>query len=374
LKLLHVSDTHVGFAAYSRVTPEGLNAREQDFFDAFRRSIDVAIQRDVDVVLHSGDLFDSVRPTNRALHHVMDQCRRLHAAGIPFVVISGNHEAPRLRETGAVLRLLEFVPGVTAVYKGRTEVVRVLDLAIHATPHAADNDALQAQLGEVRPAADARWNVATLHAGVVGVGDFRTGEFHEQVVPQNALPQGMDYVALGHYHRAVEVAPKAWYAGSTERCTFKECGEEKSVNLVDLEKGTVEVLALPTRPMRMLATLGCEGVNEADIAGLVYGRLAEARLQDAIARLRVTGIPAHVHATLDFKRIKTLTEAAFHFDLQPEIVRRAASGVASAALGSLEDEFEGFLSQRTLQGDNRPQILALAKELLVEAAAQGGSS
>jgi len=373
VRLLHVSDTHVGFAAYSRVTPEGLNAREQDFFDAFRRVVDLAIAERVDVVLHSGDLFDSVRPTNRALHHVMDQCRRLHEARIPFVVISGNHEAPRLRETGAVLRLLEFVPGVRAVYKGRTEVVRVGDLAIHATPHAADNDALLAQLRDVRPLADARWNVATLHAGVVGVGDFRTGEFHEQVVPQNELPQGMDYVALGHYHRAVEVAPRAWYAGSTERCSFKECGEEKGVNLVDLRKGAVEPRILPSRPMRMLPTLSCEGVDEATIPGALYERLASADLRDAIARLRVTGIPAHVHATLDFRRVKSLTEAAFHFDLQPDIIRREAQGVASAALGSLEDEFEGFLSRRTLQGDNRDALLAEAKTLLAEAAA-GGSS
>ncbi|MEA3198972.1 MAG: repair protein SbcD/Mre11 [Thermoplasmata archaeon] len=367
MKLLHVSDTHVGFAAYSRVTPEGLNAREQDFFDAFRRAIDVALEKRVDVVLHSGDLFDSVRPTNRALHHVMDQCRRLHEAGIPFVVISGNHEAPRLRETGAVLRLLEFIPGVRAVYKGKTEVVRVGDLAIHATPHAADNDALLAQLRAVRPAEGARWNVAALHAGVVGVGDFRTGEFHEQVVPQNEIPPGMDYVALGHYHRAVEVAPKVWYAGSTERCTFKECGETKSVNLVDLARGTVTPLSLPARRMEMLPPVRCEGMAEADAPGAVYDALGAADLQDAIARLRVTGIPAHVHATLDFRRVKQLTQGAFHFDLQPEIVRRENAGVVSAALGSLEDEFEGFLSQRTL-GADRDAVLREAKALLASAA------
>src|ERR1051325_11945722 len=111
MRLLHASDTHVGFSAYHRVTPEGLNQREADFFAAFERVIDLAIAEKVDVVLHTGDLFDSVRPTNRALSFVMGELRRLHEARIPFIVISGNHEAPRLRETGAVLRLLEFIPG-----------------------------------------------------------------------------------------------------------------------------------------------------------------------------------------------------------------------------------------------------------------------
>lgn len=364
-----MSDTHVGFSVYNRVNGEGLNQREADFFDAFHRAVDVAIEQRVDVLLHSGDLFDSVRPTNRAISHVLAEARRLHEARIPFVVISGNHEAPRLRETGAVLRLLDFVPGVHAVYKGRTEVVRIGDLAIHATPHAASNDDLLRELREVRPDPSARYNVATLHAGVMGVGDFRTGEFHEQVVPQNELPQGMDYTALGHYHRCTEIAPGVWYAGSTERCTFREVGETKSVNLVDLAKGTVTPLALPSRPMLDLRALACQGMDEAEIPGALYARLADAPLEGAIARLRVTGLPAHIYATLDFARIKELAGSALHFELQPEIVREDSPGLATETIGELPDEFEAFLGRRSLQGDNRDAILATAKELLAKAAA-----
>lgn len=369
MKLLHVSDTHVGYSVYHRVNSEGLNQREVDFFDGLHRAIDVAIEQGVDVVLHSGDLFDSVRPTNRAISHVLAEAKRLHDARIPFVVISGNHEAPRLRETGAVLRLLDFVPGVHAVYKGRTEIIRVGELTIHATPHAASNDDLLEELRNVRPDPTARWNVATLHAGVMGVGDFRTGEFHEQVVPQNELPQGMDYTALGHYHRCTEVAPKVWYAGSTERCTFREVGETKSVNLVDLARGTVGPIELPARPMLDLKTLQCQGMDEAEIPGALYGRLAEARLEGAIARLRVTGLPAHIYTTLDFSRIKQMTSGALHFELQPEIVREDSPGLATETIGELPDEFDAFLSRRSLQGDNRDALLAAGKALLAKAAA-----
>jgi hypothetical protein len=386
VKLLHVSDTHIGFAAYARVTQDGLNQREADLFDAFRRVIDLAIAERVDVVLHSGDLFDSVRPTNRALTFVMGELVRLHAASIPFVVISGNHEAPRLRETGAVLRLLDFIPGVRAVYKGAYERVRIGELAIHCVPHAASNEALREQLALAVPDASARWNVATLHAGVLGVGDFRTGEFNEQVVPQNELPQGMDHVALGHYHRATEVAPGVWYAGSTERITFREVGETKSVCLVDLARGTVETRALPTRPMIDLPALSCAGMQEADIAPALYGRLGEARLDGAgrddgssasspagcgaIARLRVTALPAHVYAALDFERVKKLTAGALHFDLQPEIVRATADGrQATPTLGALGDEFEAFLDQRALQGADRDGLAREARALLSEAGA-----
>jgi DNA repair exonuclease SbcCD nuclease subunit len=369
MKLLHMSDTHVGFANYSRMTPDGLNQREQDVFDAFRRAVDVAIARRVDVVLHSGDVFDSVRPTNRAIGHVLGECVRLREAHIPFVVISGNHEAPRLRETGAVLRLLDFIPGVHAVYRGQYEKVRIGELSIHAVPHTADNETLAAQLGLVHQDASARYNVATLHAGVVGVGDFRTGEFHEQVVDLSQIPRNMDYVALGHYHRAVEVAPKAWYAGSTERFTFRECGETKSVNLVDLEVGNVETIPLPTRAMIDLPWLRCEGMADADIAPALYATLDSAAA-DSICRLRVSGLPAHVYSALDFQRIKQATARAMHFEPSYEIVRSEQVGLASEALGDLGIEFDAFLAQRTLTGMDRAELLATATALLRDAASK----
>lgn len=315
-------------------------------------------------MLHTGDLFDSVRPTNRAISHVLAEVMRLHEARIPFVVISGNHEAPRLRETGAVLRLLEFLPGVHAIYKGRTEVVRLGDLAIHATPHAASNEALLEELRAVRADPTARHNVAALHAGVLGVGDFRTGEFHEQVVPQNELPQGMDYVALGHYHRAVELAERVWYAGSTERCTFRECGETKSVNVVDLARGTVRVVPLEARPMLDLAPLACEGLEESTIPQALYERLEREVVADAIVRLRVTALPAHVYATLDFRRIRQASAQALHLELQTEIARRDAGGLQAEAIGALGDEFEGFMSRRALAGEDRDALVALGKTLL----------
>lgn len=348
------------------MNPEGLNQREADLFDAFARAIDLAIERRVDVVLHSGDVFDSVRPTNRAISHVLQQARRLHDAGIPFVVLSGNHEAPRLKETGAVLRLLDFVPGVTSVYKGRTETIRIRDLAIHATPHAPTTDELRAQLAAIRPDAGARWNVAALHAGVMGVGDFRTGEFNEQVVAQNELPQGMDYTALGHYHGCIEVAPTVWYAGSTERCSFRERDEVKSVNLVDLARGTVEQLPLPSRPMLDLPPLACAGLVEDRVGPAILERLTSTPLEGVIARLKVTGLRPHVYAGLDFGKLRAATAAALHFDLQTELLRDENAQAAGEAMGSLPVEFEAFLATKVIPHD-RDAVLALGRRLLAEA-------
>jgi len=57
---------------------------------------------------------------------------RLSEEGIPFVAISGNHETPRLKETGSVFSLFEHILHVHAVYGNHYELVDVDDLKVHA--------------------------------------------------------------------------------------------------------------------------------------------------------------------------------------------------------------------------------------------------
>ncbi|HRU11914.1 MAG TPA: DNA repair exonuclease, partial [Methanomassiliicoccales archaeon] len=101
MRIAHVADTHVGFTAYRRTDPEtGMNQREVDVYRAFERLVDSLIAKRPDAVLHSGDLFDSVRPSNRALSVVLEQLLRLSREGIPIVLIAGNRSTPR-RGAGA---------------------------------------------------------------------------------------------------------------------------------------------------------------------------------------------------------------------------------------------------------------------------------
>ena len=41
MKIIHFSDTHLGFSEYSKLDPEtGINQREQDFYNAWNYIID----------------------------------------------------------------------------------------------------------------------------------------------------------------------------------------------------------------------------------------------------------------------------------------------------------------------------------------------
>jgi len=105
-RLLHTSDTHLGYRQYH------LDERRQDFADAFAEVVSAAIQQDVDAVVHAGDLFHTSRPGITPLQTVLTELQRLQDANIPFLLIVGNHERTHdrnwvelLQEIGLATRL-----------------------------------------------------------------------------------------------------------------------------------------------------------------------------------------------------------------------------------------------------------------------------
>lgn len=369
MRVLHVSDTHLGHAAYHKVTAQGLNQREEDVHAAFTRVVDKALELRPDVVLHSGDLFDVVRPTNRAVGQAVEQLLRLARARIPVVAIAGNHEAPRLRETGSVFRFLEFFEGLRPVYKGQSEVVRIGDLAIHAVPQAASEVEVRRQLEEVRPLGEARFNVLSAHVAVSGIRAFSMGEFNEHVIPTSALHPDFDYVALGHFHGCTQVADNAWYAGSTERMSFSEAGQPKGFLLTDLDAGKTEFHPVATRTMLDLPSLDVDGFDAPAVQQAVVRAVEEAQPAGKIVRLKVQRIPRHVHAGLDLARIQRAGRDALHCEVRFELVRsgEGAQGANDDAIGPLAEEFDRFLASQPLEGVDRARVRARAVEFLQEA-------
>jgi exonuclease SbcD len=349
-KIFHVADTHIGYSAYRRVDEAtGLNQREVDTYDAFKQFVDRAIAEKPDMILHAGDLFDSVRPTNRAISFVMEQLLRLNEAGIPFVVISGNHETPRLKETGSVFSLFEHIPHVHAVYNNHYELVAIGDVRIHAIPH---GDNIEAEKQKLLSHNDpAGLNIALLHASVYGVGKqtFLMDEFNEQLITIHDLT-GFDYVALGHYHGYTRVRDDVYYAGSTERFSFNEVNEAKGFLEVQLSKENEErevtFHELETRAMVDLEPVVCTNLDGHEIKRAITDRIQESNPQDKVVRLKVLDIPLAVYHVLDFDDLKRLTKTAVHFEIKYEFRRdNEALTAEQPSFRSLHTEFEHFMEQ-----------------------------
>ena len=112
MKILHISDTHLGFSAYRKATPDGINQREIDTYDAFNQFIKYAVKSKPDLIIHGGDLFDSVRPNNRAITFAINQILQISKKKIPIIIIAGNHEHPKLKETGHIFSIFDHIENV----------------------------------------------------------------------------------------------------------------------------------------------------------------------------------------------------------------------------------------------------------------------
>ena len=95
LKILHCADIHLGYETHGRHDAEtGLNTRLLDFKRCFDFMVERALAEDIDVFLFAGDAYRTADPTPTQ-QKLFAQCLQpIATAGIPIVMITGNHDHP----------------------------------------------------------------------------------------------------------------------------------------------------------------------------------------------------------------------------------------------------------------------------------------
>ncbi len=375
MKIVHMADTHIGHSRYNRIDPEtGLNVREKDVYDSFNRAIDMIIGISPDVVVHAGDLFDSVRPTNRALSVGIGGILRLADAGIEVVVISGNHSTPRMRETGSPFKLLEkevirsgAADRVHPVFRGAYKKVEIEDVIFHAIPH-MDPSPFSDAAKNLRPLRGRR-NVAVLHAGYMGLLPFRNSDENNEILLQSSdvVGKGFDYIALGHFHDFTKVEENIYYSGSTERFSFSEKGRKKGFLEVDLDSMDVVFHELPTRPMFELPPIDAKDLGASELISEIRKVVEGRDIEGAIVRLRMSGVGREVWSALDRRALGPITSPALHFSLEPSFLDSAGgtSSQTSHFRGFIQ-EFEEFYGGVAIERLDRERLRGLAERYLRE--------
>jgi exonuclease SbcD len=344
MRVVHLSDTHLGFRQLHRVDDAGRNVREQDVARAFTEAIDRAIALAPDAVIHSGDLFDSHHPSAAALGVALDGLARLRTAGVPIILVAGNHETPRAVAAEHIFSVLErFGEGVHAVHSG-PETIRVGGLAIHGIPYDNDVARMTEAIRAARPDADAEASVLVAHVGLAGLGGV-VGPEASLAISGEALAgsHGFNYVALGHLHKFSPVADNAAYAGSTERLSWADDAPVKGLVEVDLGRDPSDRDYLRRHVLHVRPHLELEPVDAAevdDLTAAIVARAAEAgpdALRGAIVRLWVRSVTAADWNAVDHQAIAAAYAGCLHFERRAEprgamADVRAADAIAVPAL------------------------------------------
>ena len=304
MRVLHTSDWHIG----KRI---GRFDRSHEFREVLEEVADIADREQVDLVLHSGDVFDRPVPPVEALSLGLQGLVRLTDGGRrPVVAIAGNHDSPGLFEALAPFvadRNVHLVGEIKAPEDGG-----VLELetpagraVVSCFPFLREGRAFnvwEPPEEHYKKYADRLRRIAeaySTHASGLAGGDAVTflvshflvggSKVHGHGAPRGerelhmgeayaatpeAIPPGPQYVALGHIHapqRVPGARVPAEYAGSLLELDFGEAGEDKRVVIVDVEPGLPAVVTpVPIRGGRRLlrprgewaSILAAEGVYE----------------------------------------------------------------------------------------------------------------
>ena len=346
----------MGYTRYAKLHPEtSRNQREVDVQEAYGRAVDAILERDVDLVIHSGDVFDSVRPATHVIIGFLKQTFRITRQDIPYLVAAGNHETPRLRSTTAALEYANLVNAISAHgFDIDYEPVEVDGAMVGITlvPHGAVFGT-----GAVTPAREADVNILVTHGMVPGL-EARQYEMGEANLQPGMLEGGFDYIALGHYHEFHEHKPNAFYAGATERFGFGEVESKPGFAIVEFDGSGlvgVEHVEIETRPMLDLKKISASDMDAVELTEAVRERTSDVDLDGAIVRLRAYDVRRGVASGMDRELLRDLQRRCLNFSLEihaeerPEDVER--NGSSNAVFGPLGEEFAAFVAQRKERGE-----------------------
>jgi exonuclease SbcD len=372
-----------------------------DFLRALDQIIDRAVAEPVDLVIFAGDAYKDRNPHPTFQREWGKRMMRLSQAGIPTVLLVGNHDVSPA--SGRAHTLHEYqtlhVPGVhvadrivrldpdqlgvpvqiiTVPWVSRSQLMSRAETAGKTLEEILidiEDRVTDAVLGLIDAADPKIPLILTAHASVQGAryGSERAVMLgHELVLSGNLVhDRRLDYVALGHIHKrqalhAEGAHPPVVYPGSIERIDFGEVRETKGYALATVAKGKTawEFVDLDTRPFYSIAI---EPEEPDTFMEHVMAQLPpRRRIRNAVCRVQLT-YSRDWESLLDEKAILDHFQDALSIQIQKH--RRAEKRARLGQTTDVEalspgDLLETYWRTIGLEADEVEAMQALAQEIL----------
>lgn len=334
-RILHISDTHLGYRQY------GSDTRRDDFADALERAVAVAVDREVDAVIHTGDLFDDPVPALSTVMRCADALKPLESAEIPLYGVVGNHERKNDEQW---LDLLKRTNAVTRLGREPTVVGEVALYGIDAVRKTAW-DSTEFELSA--PPEETSYTMLCMHELLEPPVNGRIAD-HSLSDVLKGVNLDLGGLALGDLHQPASThvdGTDVWYASATEQ-SAKGQDDTGVVQLLEIENGSLtrRQIELDTRPFRTL-TINFGEDDGPDHARDVLGRHD---LTDAVAKIELVGEQGAVTtnevanaARDDGAVVVSVDDSRGRADLD-------VASIEAMSLQGLDDAIENRLSEKEL--------------------------
>lgn len=274
MKIIAISDLHLGR------TLNQTSLLEDQRYILFDQVLPIAKEKKADVLLLSGDIYDSINPSNDAMALYSQFLSAAHEAGFKVIAISGNHDsAVRLEQYSSLLKEADYY--VYAKYDGTVRKVVLKDeygpVNFYLLPYLTPELVAAYHRDEVSPSTsyDEAYGIAldkekvdTSERNVLLTHQYVNGSQRDTSDIKPLLRQGQsdavsmshfknfDYVALGHIHKTYGMRDNTVvYPGSIYPYAIDE-SNDRFVSYVELkEKDNIHQEFVPLHLKRKVLTI-----------------------------------------------------------------------------------------------------------------------
>jgi DNA repair exonuclease SbcCD nuclease subunit len=313
---VHAADLHLGYSQY------GLEARRQDFDNAFVEVVNKTIELKPDFMIIAGDLFHQARPSNITLENTIRSFKRLKDAGIPVLTVDGSHDSAPNTVTGTILYpldsagLIRYLPRHSGACWSKKECCYVYGIPNFHNKHKTE-EALPKFMAENPPTPqDKVYNIFVFH-GALDLPSVKPPYIEAEISPDQ-LPKGFDYYAAGHVHERYLSKFKTGtlaYSGCTETADYREAKNQKGfIHITVNEKGELNTNSVELSSTRrfIIFEQDFSGMTSTKITELATQLVKDADTEDAVIIPVLKGtLPAEANrAEIDMGKIRRAGEKA----------------------------------------------------------------
>ena len=410
IRLLHIADIHIGMENYGRTDPQtGLNLRVMDFLRRLDDAVNYALDHEIDVLIFAGDAYKTRDPNPTFQREFARRMKRLADAGIPVVMLVGNHDLPAVAQRATSISIFSTlnVPNTIVGDRERLwqiECRRGQPLQVATAPYplksglltdeesrgksiAEVDGMMQAALAEnirgLAVEARQRPDIPAVLTGHFSVQEASTGSERgimigrDVAVARSVLADpAWDYVALGHIHKHQslngDAHPPVIYSGSLERIDFGEEREPKGWVVAEIQRGRADwrFVTHYKRPARPFVTIAVDVRNqEGDPTPAVLAAIERKDLTDAVVRVTLR-LRAEQETLLQEREVlRALAQSAYYVaGVSRDVERAERQRLGAVSVESLapRELLERFFEVKGVTPERASKLLQAADEIMAE--------
>lgn len=399
MKILHTADWHIGDK--HGPSNNGVNLRAQDTLNCLNELVRVAKEEKPDLVLVSGDIFDTAEIMQRRSHQEVLQARniifQLSKAAGNVIVMRGtpNHDSEWAFEE--LKGHFELVPNVQIVTQ--PQVITLDGVSVAVLPgfdrgvfrakypglgKEEENEVLTGEISNIVKGLKTMCGTDDLtilmaHYTVPGC-NVESGQVmmltqFEPIIPVDALTAAdYDLVALGHIHRPQQIFDRNWYySGAVNALTFNDEGQERGFYIHNYEDGVWNSVFHRT-PYREFKTTY---LDEADMQLINEGQYDIVGMQHWKGNIDGKIVRVLYNCTFEtnkavnkalFER-KLLEDGAFQVtEINPQKISESADRQDLSDVADPEENLKQWLIEKNKYSDEKIQELILIARPIIQQA------